>query len=372
MQLAVGSSAANDVYNTVNNAIGAIRKRRGGSRTRTVTKKPRNQGGGSMQWTSRYASGRFGKLTSRKIDKLSTDKVILTHRMMGPFNDYGQRFMYHNTDTPGNCYYPLVLMELNSMPNYINGVRYVPNPVHQMFQRNGGTTIAWEALNGQAQDGTTLSTGWQVEQSVAMETATGSTPHEESVHTWSSIDLECWGQTAKPTKYTIMLVQLNEDVCPNTTTGGQYNDISDPAAVMFWQSLIKQYTYSPLAKMEDGYNRKKMKIMKQYTFTLDPTTTIESDPDPNVKTMKLYYKFNRQCNFAWRFSNNGAQTIGNMNDADWNQNDGLNTTNVHPNARLFVMIRASNYQRQTTPTNCNNTNTPSISWRLRSAHIVNN
>lgn len=332
--------------------------------------------GGYSQWTQRYATGKFGKLTPKKIDKLSNDTIILRHQLIGPFNDYGQRFMYNALDatTNGNLWYPLILFELNSANNYINGTQNFINPVHQMYQPAGTTNIAWNSLTTQSQNGAAVVQNWLFEKSGHTNTAVPSHPMEQSIHKWTSLDLELWGQTSKPTMYTIYLCQFNEDVLPGTTytsSVGSYSTITDQNAVEFWQSMVKRYTYSPLLKIDDGYSNKKIKILKQYKVNIDPTATYENDPDPHVKTLKLFYRFNRRCNFQWKYSNAAGQTIADMDDKDWQQEDGENQCQVHPNARLFVMIRASNFQRQTLLSSATNANTPSISWVMRSCHLIN-
>lgn len=329
--------------------------------------------GGYSQWSQRYATGKFGKLTTRKIDKLSNDTIIMRHQLIGPFNDYGQRFMYNATNPAGDLYYPLILFELNSTNNYINGVQNFMSPVHQMLQLNGTTNISWEALGGQSTDGTLGVTNWLVEKSGHTQTAVASHPMEKSILKWSSLDLELWGQTQKPTMYTVYLCQLSEDVLPDTTFTtniGKYSTITNQNACEFWQSMVKRYVYSPLAKIDDGWGRKKIRIMKQYKINIDPTANYENDPDPHVKTLKLFYRFNRKCNFEWKYSNAAGLSIANMNDADWQQEDGENSCQVHPNARLFVMVRASNFVRGSTSTPVNTT-MPSISWCMRSCHLIN-
>jgi len=327
--------------------------------------------GGYSQWTQRYQQSTFGRLTTRKINKLSNDTLIFRHQNIGPFNDYGKRFMYNATNAT-TWFTPLILFELNSVNNHINGTQTFMNPVHQMTQAIATGHIAWDSIAGQSTDGTSLITNWIPEKSSHISTAVSTSPMDQSIHKWSSLDLELWGQTTKPTMYTIYLCQFSEDVLPETVFAanvGSYATITNQNAIEFWQSMIKRYTYSPLAKIDDGWGKKKIKIMKQYKINIDPTASYENDPDPHVKTMKLFYRFNRKCNFEWKYSNAQGQSVANMNDADWQQEDGENQCQVHPNARLFVMLRASNFVRTTTDA-ATNANSPSISWVMRSCHLV--
>lgn len=325
----------------------------------------RNKGGtGSYsQWTQDYKQGKFGRLNGRKIDRLSTERIIYTHRLMGPFNDYGQFFMSNYQEANGNQLYPLMMFELNSCNNVINSVITGQAPVYRMYQ--SGSQIGWLQANGQIPDGSATSVHWQLEQSPHANNQSGSFPLDQAIHKWSSLDLELWGCRNKPTKYHIMLCQLSEDVLPDW--GNRTGQSAE-----FWQSMIKHYTYSPLAKMDDGYNRKKIKILKQYTYNIDPTASFENDPDPHVKTVKLYYRFNRMTNFQWQFSTPDVQSIANMNDADWRQENNQPQNQPHPNARLYVMVRASNFTKVVAPNVVDNTTNPSLSWRLRTAWMINN
>lgn len=287
---------------------------------------------------------------------------MYTHRRIGPFNDYGQWFLSNKLRASGTLEFPMLLFELNSCNNYIAGNQANFAPVKRLLQTASG--MQWEDVQGQISDNSGLSAAWQVEESAHTVGASQTWPGESAIHKWSSLDLELWGTRNKPTKYLIQLVQFNEDVLPD------YNVFSGQRQE-YWQSLMKHYTYSPLAKMDDAFNRKKMRILKQYKVNIDPTATYENDPDPHVKTLKLYYKFNRKCNFAWQAANSSVQTITDMNDADWNITANQNNNQVHPNARIYVMVRASNFTRLDGTTNADNTTTPSISWRLRTCYLTN-
>lgn len=347
-----------------NAAYNLYRNYRKGRRIPYKAKAPKSQGtGGYNQWSQDYKSGYFGKLTMKKIDRLSTDKIIYTHRLIGPFNDNGRHYLSNFQDSIGRLFMPMVLIELNSANQIINNVVTNANPVHQLFQ--DGTTIKWNPLNGQNPSGVALSPAWQLENSSHLANTAGSVPLEAAIHKWSSLDLELWGCKNKPTKYHIALVQFSEDVLPD------WNDRTAQSAE-FWQSMMKHFIYSPLAKMDDGYNRKKFKILKQYTYNIDPTSSYENDADPHVKTLKLFYRFNRHTNFAWQWSNPNVLSVGDMDDADYRQEAQQPSTQCHPNARIYVMVRASNYTKVIAPATIENTTNPSISWRLRTCYMVNN
>lgn len=288
----------------------------------------------------------------------------MTHRYLGPFDNNGMQYMSNYQAANGLQYYPLVLFELNSCNNIANGAIVTHAPVRQMYQNV--STIQWQPLNGHETDGTTLSSVWQTETSSHASSTVGAVPLDQAIHKWSSLDLELWGTKNKPTKYHIALVQFSEDVLPD------WGNRTDQSAE-FWQSMVKHYVYNPLAKIDDGYNRRKMKILQQYTYNIDPTASYENDTDPHVKTVKLFYKFNRQSNFSWMYNTPAVQTIPDMNQADWRAERQQNQPQVHPNARIYVMVRASNFTKVTEGVGTiDNTTTPSISWRMKTCYMINN
>lgn len=356
-----GFSAIKDAYDVVSGATGPRKRARTQTKTRT---RPGEEGtGGYAQWTRRYAQGKFGRLTPKKIDSLSLEKNIYTHRRIGPFNDYGQLFLTNRVTAGGALELPLVLFELNSCNNHVNGVTTYHSPVRTL--RQVGLNMEFLAQTGQTPDGTLSSSFWQLENSAHPNLSGQSQVGETAIHKWSSLDLELWGTRNKPTRYTIELVQFSEDVLPafDTTIDGNKSE--------FWQAMVKHYTYSPMAQIDDGYGRKKYKVLKRYSVSIDPTASYENDPDPHVKTMKLFYRFNRKCRFNWQFNTPDVQSIANMNEPDWRQEANQNMTQVHPNARIYVMIRASNFTRLTSTDTVDNSTNPSISWRLRTCWLTN-
>lgn len=361
------ASGMTSVTRTALAAGRALFKRKGAATGRargTKLRRRNKEGTGSYsQWTQDYKAGRFGRLTGKKIDSLSYDRVIYCHRRIGPFNDYGQVWLSNYFSPNSTQFYPLFLFELNSCNNMINGVYTGAAPVVQLTQN--GTNMNWEQFYAQNPNGTLGSAYWQQEMTGHTAGSAGSVPLMNAIHKWSSLDLELWGCRNKPTKYHICLCQFSEDVLPDFGTAVNQ-------AAEFWQAMVKHYTYSPLAKMDDGFNRKKMKILKQYTYNIDPTANFENDPDPHVKTVKLFYKFNRKTNFAWKFSDPQVQGVVDMNDPDWRQEVNSVQTNAHPNARIYVMVRASNFTKITSPNPITNDTTPSFSWRMRTCWMVNN
>lgn len=357
------ASAGREIYKRVHTAVGEANRRKGGPRKRVKSGKLTEGTGSYSQWTQAYKSAKFGRLTPRKIDAMSVDRSVFVHRRIGPFNDYGQFYLTNQIVSNGNLNFPMMLFELNSCNNFVNGSLQDHAPVRRVYQTNITNQIGFDATQGQGTDGVLGPTQWVTESSAHGTNSTLTWPGDNAIHKWSSLDLELWGCRNKPTKYNVSLVQFSEDVL------NDYSNKSGQAAE-FWQSLIKHYTYSPLAKMEDGWTKKKMKILKSYTINIDPTANYENDPDPHVKTLKLFYRFNRKCTFNWMYNTSTVQTREEMNEADWRQEANQNQVQVHPNARIYVLVRASNFTRLGGGDTADNTTNPSISWVMKTCYLV--
>lgn len=177
--------------------------------------------------------------------------------------------------------------------------------------------------------------------------------------------MELWGMKNYPTGYTIQLVQLNEDVVPteNVEVTG--------TAIEFYDMLLKKYAFNPLATMNTAFN-KKMKVLKEHKYMIDPTSTTESDSRPHCKVLKLFYEFNRKCNFDWSNTGTVGTTAAGFESSQWNQDAAQgNNMRVHPNARMYLMIRATNFEQQADTISVSSTNTPSFTIDVRSKHMFN-
>lgn len=342
------------------------------STTRTTTMRRRKEEGTGAynQWSQRYDSKTYGKLTMNKLVKQNIEETIFNYTMMGRFGGQGQYFMGNFLSTApgyvGDNFLPCIAIDLTSINNVISGSVVPYSPVAQLYKTAGGLT-KWFALGGTAPDGSATST-WSVEKSANLVTASSTYPGDQSVLKWAAAELELWGMKNYPTKWVVQLCQFSDDVCPdyaNTTTDGNYEE--------FWDAYTKQYSYNPLAYQKDGYGKKKLKIWRTQAINIDPTASFENDASPHCKTLKLFYRLNRMMKYDWKYRNADGQAIADFQSSKYQQEDAENQNVVHPNARLFLMLRATNFQYQTSggyPA-CTSANSPSVSMKVRTCHVIN-
>lgn len=140
-----------------------------------------------------------------------------------------------------------------------------------------------------------------------------------------------YGPQQAPVKFLIQIVQLHEDVGV---------DKSDPMATAFWQAIAKPYGYSPLEIGNHALVKKKMKVLKSRVITLDAPESIEDHVQARMRQLNMQVNLNRKCNYNWGYY---ADKI-HYDEADMPEEADFdaqkNASHVHPNARVYVMIRA--------------------------------
>lgn len=367
--------SAKTVYDAVHQPTGvAKRTKRARSRTVTTTKRKDDDGTGPyQQWSQRYAQAKFGSMKLSKL--INRESLTLYSQRFTRFNvGVGAEWLAQTTDATNLVRtLPLVYWDLTSCPNVVNGVVSKPGCMYQLAKSTSAGTngnIAWRPVQGLLADGSASTPTWEVEKSEHGITSGSSYPGASSVLEWASIELELWGQRNYHTKWTIELCQFHEDVAPNpelavANTGGNYE--------MYWDSMIKSYAYSPLYSGSiNGYKGKKRKVMRRYNVDIDPISTTETNNDPHCKTFRIFFRFNRRCNYDWQKAGGNGQTIAEFDDIDAPTEINSNQVQVHPNARIYLMLRATDYNPKATFGDQTAANTPSYSWKIRTKHQLVN
>jgi len=349
-------------------------------RARRAAKKKTVEG-----FTSR-PSGNAGQLTARSAKtnlgrKMSTASkaLMLTRAQLEPlvyrwngvkaFSGNGFYWLSNKTVSASTRALPLYLFDLTAVNN--EGLA-APTPFLMLQQDNTAGAMAFTPISGLAEDGTTATSSLVEEISPLSGTgaATALTKvHRKSILDSISIQMNCWGSTTKADKYMVALVRFtDDDLVP---THGSY--VSDLAAANtkrtdFYQSMMKPLTFNPIATT-GGLFSKKMKIIKQMAFTIQPNSTTDGDTDPDVKVIKWFVKMNKLLNYVEK-----ATTLTNVADtndqADYaRQTESEITNQVNPKSRIYLMIRCTNYGVDGTESNVL---TPSFDLSIRTRHSVTN
>ena len=153
------------------------------------------------------------------------------------------------------------------------------------------------------------------------------------------------GPTEKPTKWCIQLIQLKQEVTPgvNTVTSGTSTNPNGPElADAFWASIAKPYAHSPLDNNLPRRLQKYIKVLKSYYVSMDTPQSDEDHLKARMHHLTFTAYLNRTCNYQWGTESDRITPVS----IDIPENGFLNSatnefmTCVHPNARVYLMIRA--------------------------------
>lgn len=313
-----------------------------------------------QQWRTSTFQKTLGRLTQRKLGRLRFDGTTLFWRTINnPDTGSGSQY-FSNYYTAGSAAgMPCWVFELNSCYNIVSEAANYASPAYVMT-RAETPGIIWSAAQGQTA-ANALSSEWQVERnSVGPNIITG-TPLGAGILQWADIRLNLFGCKAQPTKVYIELCQFDEEVIPSLGTNTDFN------YVKFWDQQMRPFVFNDTFNQNSFGATKMKRVLDRKIIEFQPTSTTESDADPHMRTVKLFYRLNRFCNFTWKDSLSGGDNVTNaqLTTPYMHTNQGDNQNRVHPRARLFLMLRAVKFVRNTNYAAQTNTDTPSFNIQMR-------
>lgn len=342
------------------------RKRSSGTRSgakRKVIRDPNSY----QQWEQFRFKRRLGRVTQRKINGLVMDSTVFFWRTLNNIDGGVGNQFFNNFYTAGsNAGVPLYVVELNSCINNVNGSVIGHSPVYKA-ERTEASGYAWTSLQGYKADGTTLDTAWQLERAGGQSTISTNYPCQSSLLQWVDIRMDLFGCKNQPTKFVVEICQLDEALCPSVGTN------TDSNHVRFWDAQVRPFISNPNLHQVSYGDRKVKRVIDRRIIEIGPTSTTESDQDPHVKTLQLFYRFNRRCNYAWKdYIASAAENPGNaaLTSVFVPVALGDSQTQVHPNARIFMVVRAVKFVRNLTYGAQSNADTPSWNLQVRTKHMI--
>lgn len=265
----------------------------------------------------------------------------------------GAYWMYYwNNGTAGGnvLTVPLYLFDVTSVNNLKSSTaaRYNPAWRLRLQTANDPYTIAWEHVGNQDGSGNELigSSGWLNEDAstTSQVGVTGQVPGRRCMLDWVHAKLLCYGAGKRTTRWKISFVQFTEDwLHPEFQYSGTTLPSStvypyQSAAAQFWSAYVASCTGNPI-ETQIGYDPKKIKVLKEFNFTMQPQTTIETDASVgHSKAMDIFMPMNRVCTYDWDLH----KTVGTNELAAGNFAQRLGDFNqtVHPRARIYMMVTA--------------------------------
>lgn len=325
--------------------VGVGLKRRNRGRSVTITKRRRvvKDPGGYQQWQRSAFSRKLGRLTQQKINRANTDIFDLMWKRVGRLDGGGQLFAgswLDSTTIPDEAWRPIFLVNLTS--GIVANV--VSDPVVQLRRKLSAASpeYVFHAIQGQTPTGT-LASPWNRVVNPST-TTTNQSLSDVSILKWSEIRADIWGAKDHPCEWEFTLCQIDPDVLPAASSAS----LTSRQGVDFWDQVSTKLTFSPTNRqIANGIQRNMIKVIDRKSFLLNPTSTTESDVDPHVRSVRLFYRMNRKCKFTW----SNVSPIALTDDVDPAQlpnydpfMTGDSHATVEPKARVFLMITCKNWR----------------------------
>lgn len=401
--LGAAANVANKVAR-VYRAAKSVRRTITKTRKRVVAKRTPAMGTAQMTFlTKKYGKRMSASATgAMKMASLAEDDIVMRWQKTNPYAAAsGAMYMSRTVvgvPTTGNSTeeMPLDIFDLSGVAYNALGLgsldlakvayklrkRWITAGVYlyEFFQFGGETNTG----------GAQSSTGsiWSIER--ASNSSTTATQVKRDLFKWLELKMMCIGSTSLPTRFTIELINLNEECLHPVVTGQTWTgDSTDQLFIrrnQFWENEVLRYVDGPTASMGNHRNlRKSKKVLHSISFVIQPKTSIELDQEGDYKIVKIFKWLNKIQRYDWLnqaykpYINDPLQPIvpggvataytqGDTWAVPTNGPPGYNTfNNVELPKRLYLTVKAeSYYPGQTTNVTC----VPSYDLVIRKCHTV--
>lgn len=341
--------------------LGRVGRQRNAARAAVLMQRRRRRagtgGGGEIGWVKKRG-GKYRGMTLRKLHVLNTNRGTLrfqgVNRMnavsTGPIDANGNMTLappgfFKMSNSPNantQAFNPLYAFDLTTCPNTSissNGVCY------QIAYDSTLASYTWIARDGQDNLGS-ASPGYTREDN----TSSISSMNSQHIQTdWFDIRAVCYGARTQPTYYDFMIVQFTKDYlhpCNYASTTGFLPAEEAAAQTSFWTSMTKNISFSAILPAARDSMRG-LRVLRRFRFTLQPSLTVESDRNPNMRIVKLFQKHYSFDNYNYGKGLASGVTAETIDSARYQTDNNQNIRN-HPDerARTYLIIRASNTTEQ--------------------------
>lgn len=307
--------------------------------------------GGYQQHTYRYKkTGSKTALASvaQRLQKLNLDTAVTQFQRLGQFTgDYGALPLSHTAYTSlQKRYLPLYLMDLTHLADVGQGA------LHRAYMWTtgyGDGKIGWEVQSGTNKLGVSTNLPFYKYATPGYQVATY---HDRLHYGLMKIKLNLYGQTNRPTKFTLQLVQFNSDDYTPVSDDGLSTQTQGANLIgnAFWQPQIKALVGNPIADQVKS-RVKAMKVLRTATYEIGPTSSTENDQDPHCITVTWNHYHNRIIKMK-KYQPVWADDIDAINPnkpaADVNVNEAKTTPFAKD--RVYLLVKSTAWTTLTDPT----------------------
>lgn len=353
---------------------------------------------GVYQNDSHYKRKRtLGKVNIRKLAKIGTKALYDRWQRMGLYGAaYGSNWLARGVDNPlaeddttvlaGWTARPLYMWDLTSTRNYINAVEKVPAMAWQLLSNTAAGTFAWKHIRGQnigtgAPGNFKNSSRWQW--MTTPRSGQVDEPYDGALLDWVKIQAVFWGSKKQSHKIYLEIVQMDPIFTPSQAPVGHdalgaldtaitlptYDEQGGSAHNnVAYTNIVTRMVDSPFATWAHQQRNMNLRVLDRKVLEFAPVASFEENGDAQVhkQTVNSFIKFGRKLNYAWE--NDNTESAGVLGDAaiEGDIEKGMHSVIVHPRARVYLRIWATNYVGDTE----DNTYAPSFDLRITRKLIV--
>lgn len=347
----------------------------------TTDKIEEDLGTGGQEWTGISRTLTFKgcgkKLKMTKMEKANVTDQVFRYSSMAPFMNTtnlpnnqilsevgaGANWLYNFRYTNSNIQVPLHIYDLTCINNIVNGSVVKPQVgwFAQFTSNNAPSAgLSFYGLRSENSNGSLFAakTGnWVPENISQSNNAYNNYPGKSAFQDWVSVNMLCYGAAKQATKFKIAVIKLKEDfLAPNTidqlgNTSNLPQVTQDPLseiAINTYESMVAPFCKHPINTFY--YNKaskdKKFKVLGEIDFIQQPRLTTETDAAVgHCKQVKLFIPLRRTNRYDWgQFSTEAGPISDNTTNAESSflVEQGYNNIQVHPKARVYLVVMATN------------------------------
>lgn len=263
------------------------------------------------------------------------------------FTGNGYYWLSRETADATYAYMPVFAFDLTAANNYINNAYSGAVPFYRLWLTKATGAVTWTPYSGLQADGISSAVNLQNETYAYVGNQINQ-PMEKSKLLWNQVKMNLWGAKNKAVKFTIQIVTYRDsDLDPLEQASGRAMAAKHNA---YWQTVLKPLTFNPAATSGEHHTKGRVKILKQYTKIIQPTSSTENDSDPHVHMMKMFLRWDKLC----RYDDQGV-AIGTYDDlsnqADYAIQQQTFTNYLKSDQRIWLIIKATAFAENATPVN---------------------
>lgn len=274
------------------------------------------------------------------------------------FNSIGQQ-----PATGGNLFMPVYAYNLSVRPQQIAGVLQSAPVAWRMYTPTAtSSSVAWSAQPGLLNNGSPdPSATFQAYNTYTSATGDARYPTcRKSMLEYINLKYTLCGPRNRWTRFTVQIVQ--PEAWFTSMPGGQD---SGPTYNSVWRELVNRITCNQCQSIPKTNARKPWKVLMTKTYTIQPTSSTESDVGGHEVHQKYFWKCNRVLDYSW----NQVDVASGLTDLDIGTQDrALSVDSTCKNEQsLWLLVYAHAPTRDAVDT-VNTAITPSFDISIEAKH----